>query len=118
MTAFTRLILRDGLVPGLTPLQLLPCPALPPALRAGLQGLPQGPGFYLETGTAQGQAVGNCVATPRGRGLLAGQGHLPRKSLSFPFPPLTVDLFSVTLFQGTLIFARTLVSSLLDDKHL
>jgi len=106
------------------------------AFRASLAG----PRFYLGTAAARGHAVEQCLATPQGRGLLAQEGHLPRegtvlnqscsdarKSKSFlpaiffsPFPslPHCGYFFLVKLFQGTLIFVRTLISFLLDDKHL
>lgn len=109
-----------------------PAGTLLPALRAGLQGLPEGPGFYLGTGTARGQAVEQHLATPNPEGHLpwgdCSQSKLQRcqkvPSLSFrvfffpPSLPLTVVLFFIKLFQGTLIFVRTLISFLLDDKHL
>lgn len=76
-----------------------PAGTLLPALRAGLQGLPEGPGFYLGTGTARGQAVEQHLATPNPEGHLpwgdCSQSKLQRcqkvPSLSFRvffFPPL------------------------------
>lgn len=61
-----------------------PAATLLPALRAGLQGLPEGPGFYLGTGTARGQAVEQHVASPTRRGTPGLEGLFSIKTAAMP----------------------------------
>lgn len=102
-----------------------------------LQGLPEGREFYPRAGAARGRAEEQRVATPRVLGL---QGHLPWgdsspskcsnatkaqdpiPSSSFfffsSFLRLTVVLFWSNYSRELFILVRTLISFLLDDKHL
>lgn len=81
-------------------------------------GAPPGPWILAGDRNSTGPGSGELSCHPQKRRVRTGQGHLPKNIPIISLSSLTMELLSVTSFQGTLIFARTLVSSLLDDKHL
>lgn len=84
-------------------------------------GWPLGPppGLWILPGdrNSTGPGSGEPCSHPQ-KGKVAGARTPAQKVPIISLSSLYCGTFSVTLFQGTLIFARTLVSSLWDGKHL